>query len=132
MKILTSSQIRQADAYTIENEPIASVNLMERAALRCFEWISVKIDKSRKIHVVCGLGNNGGDGLVIARMLSISGYDVAVCILKHAEKSSGDFKKNYERLKKINNIFIAEISAAAEFSGIKKMMLLLMPFSVPD
>lgn len=118
MKILTSSQIRQADAYTIENEPVSSVNLMERAATKCFDWINSKIDKSKKIHVICGLGNNGGDGLVIARLLYKSGYRVALVILKHSEKSSDDFKRNYERLKKLKNISISEISNAAKFPEI--------------
>jgi ADP-dependent NAD(P)H-hydrate dehydratase / NAD(P)H-hydrate epimerase len=118
MKILTSAQIRQADAYTIKNEPVSSVDLMERAALKCFEWISTKIDKTRKIQVICGLGNNGGDGFVIARLLNKSGYDVNVCILKHSEKSSDDFKINYERLKKLKNITVAESGSASEFPEI--------------
>lgn len=119
MKILNSQQIRQADACTIKNEPVSSVNLMERAAKKCFEWISVKIDKSRKVHVVCGLGNNGGDGLVIARLLNKAGYKVAVIILRHSEKSSDDFRKNYERLKKLKNISVSEISNASKFPVIK-------------
>jgi NAD(P)H-hydrate epimerase len=94
MKILNAAQIRQADAYTIEHEPIASVDLMERAAGKCFDWISAKIEKSRKIKVICGLGNNGGDGLVIARLLLKAGYDVDIIILRHSEKCSDDFKSN--------------------------------------
>lgn len=120
MKILTSEQIKQADVFTIENEPITSVNLMERAALKCFEWISAKIDKSSKVYVVCGMGNNGGDGLVIARMLNKSGYDVAVYILRHSEKSSDDFRKNYDRLKKLKNVSVVEIDSAGEFPEFSK------------
>jgi len=62
MKILNALQIRQADAFTIKNEPVASIDLMERAATKCYDWITKIIDKTAKIKVVCGLGNNGGDG----------------------------------------------------------------------
>lgn len=119
MKILNAEQIRQADAYTIKNEPVSSINLMERAATKCYDWISSKIDKSKKIFVFCGLGNNGGDGLVIARLLCKSGYKVSVYILKHSDKCAEDFRKNRERLRKIKNISITEISDAAKFPEIK-------------
>ncbi|MGD0710941.1 MAG: NAD(P)H-hydrate dehydratase [Bacteroidales bacterium] len=101
MKILNSAQIRQVDAFTIEHEPISSIDLMERAASKCFDWITAKIDKGRKIKVVCGLGNNGGDGLVIARLLITAGYKIEVFIIRHAEKTSADFKVNEERLRKL-------------------------------
>ncbi|HNW97864.1 MAG TPA: NAD(P)H-hydrate dehydratase [Bacteroidales bacterium] len=119
MKILTSEQIRQVDKYTIEHEPITSINLMERAATKCTEWIIANIEKSKKIFVVCGLGNNGGDGLVIARHLHRKGYAVKTLIIKYSEKTSDDFSKNYERLKKLKNIKIAEIADANDFPEIK-------------
>lgn len=76
LKILSSKQIRQADFYTIKNEPIKSIDLMERAALKCFEWIQSKYDLSYTFYIFCGSGNNGGDGLAIARMLNLSKYKV--------------------------------------------------------
>jgi NAD(P)H-hydrate epimerase len=114
MKILNAEQIRKADAYTIEHEPIASIDLMERAATKCFDWIAEKIDKTRKIKVICGLGNNGGDGLVIARLLLKSGYDVDVFILRHSEKSSDDFRINEERLAKLKKKNILEITTITD------------------
>ena len=114
MKILNATQIRQADSFTINNEPIASIDLMERAAAKCFEWISKIIDKTAKIKVVCGLGNNGGDGLVIARLLLKAGFDVDVIILRHSEKCSDDFKINEERLKKLKNKNIIEVEEISE------------------
>ncbi|HNX06910.1 MAG TPA: NAD(P)H-hydrate epimerase, partial [Bacteroidales bacterium] len=62
MKILTSQQVREADAYTIANEPIASVDLMERAADKCFNWLVQHYGKNRNYKIFCGTGNNGGDG----------------------------------------------------------------------
>ena len=101
MKILNSAQIRQLDAFTIEHEPIPSIDLMERAASKCFDWITAKIEKGRKIKVVCGLGNNGGDGLVIAKLLMNGGYNGDVIIIRHSDKTSADFKVNEERLHKL-------------------------------
>jgi len=72
MKILTSEQIKKADEFTIQNEPIKSIDLMERAAKQCFEWIKNKYSTKKTFAIFCGVGNNGGDGLVIARMLKSS------------------------------------------------------------
>lgn len=111
MKIFSTQQIREADAYTIAHEPIASIDLMERAS-RAFtdKFLSLYTDFTQKIIVFCGLGNNGGDGLAIARMLHQHGFDIEVYVIQYAEKSSDDFKINLERLQKqqavkfINNI----------------------------
>lgn len=99
--ILTAAQIREADAYTIANEPIASIDLMERAAAACVEWITKKYHphSSQKIIIVCGQGNNGGDGLAIARMLSKEKYNVKVFIIKLKEHGSEDFEINLRKLK---------------------------------
>ncbi len=75
MKILSSAQIYEADQATIKNLPISSTDLMEKAASKCFEWIIKQFpDPSRRIHVCCGMGNNGGDGLVISRLLLEKGF----------------------------------------------------------
>ena len=119
MKILNSSQIREADAYTIANEPISSTDLMERAAGKCFDWICERIEKTRKIVVVCGLGNNGGDGLVIARLLQKSGYQVEVCIVRYSKKCSADFKKNEDKLKKLKKYITTEVNNINDFPELK-------------
>ena len=69
MKIFTAEKIRLADQFTIDNEPISSVNLMERAALTCTDWISTNCKHHTKFAIFCGNGNNGGDGFAIARSL---------------------------------------------------------------
>lgn len=70
MKILSIDKVRQADQYTIQHEPISSEGLMERAAGKVFEWLMAHLQKENKVKIFCGSGNNGGDGLVVARRLS--------------------------------------------------------------
>src|SRR5438309_1822713 len=97
MKILTAQQIREADAYTIEHDKIKSIDLMERAAKACVEWITKHFDKSHSFRIFCGMGNNGGDGLAIARMLHEKGYEVYVYAVRHSDKCSKDFEINEQR-----------------------------------
>ncbi len=98
MKILPVEKIREADAYTIKNEPIASIDLMERAATQLFNWIKKRVDRTHTIRVFAGLGNNGGDGLALARMLAKKGYVVKVYLIRYSDKTSEDFRINYDRL----------------------------------
>ena len=81
MKILSIEKIREADRYTIENEPISSEGLMERAAGQVFEWLLQHINKDNKVKIFCGSGNNGGDGLVVARRLTEVGIDVTAYVI---------------------------------------------------
>ena len=99
LKIFSTAQVMRADAYTIENEPISSNNLMERAAKACVDWLTNFPDfHSKQILVFCGPGNNGGDGLAIARMLSQLQPGVHVYIPDEDEKVSLDFTINFERI----------------------------------
>jgi NAD(P)H-hydrate epimerase len=100
LPLLISSQIREADAYTIAHEPIASIELMERASKAFISWfINHFPDKKQSIAVYCGTGNNGGDGVAIARMLTVHGYqNVNVKIASFSSKSSDDFNTNLHRL----------------------------------
>jgi ADP-dependent NAD(P)H-hydrate dehydratase / NAD(P)H-hydrate epimerase len=100
MKIFTSQQIRQIDEYTINNEPIASINLMERASLQLFRWINSKYQRAQPFIIFAGLGNNGGDGLALARILTEWNYSVRVVIAGNKTKMSPDCNKNLERLLK--------------------------------
>lgn len=100
LSLLTADQLRKADAYTIENEPIASVDLMERAAKAFTGWfVNSFADRDAAISVYCGTGNNGGDGLAIARMLFLHGYQqINVKIARFTDKNSGDFNTNFSRI----------------------------------
>src|SRR5438876_551756 len=109
MKLLTAQQIREADAFTIKNEPIASGDLMERAAKICVDHITKNFIGHHHFSIVCGLGNNGGDGLAIARMLYERGNSIDVFIVRYADKCSPDFLENEKRLNDLHNIKIHEI-----------------------
>jgi NAD(P)H-hydrate epimerase len=98
MKIFTAGQVRKIDDYTIKNEPVASIDLMERASSAFTLWFIRHFDISRPIIVFAGSGNNGGDALAIARMLLSRNYRVAVNFLKPGRESSSDCKINYNRL----------------------------------
>ena len=99
MKILTAKEIKECDEFTIENEGIPSINLMERAAQKCADYVNSHFIKSQKIYVFCGVGNNGGDGFAIARMLYHSGFDVEVLIDKEQKNFSKDAQINFEKVK---------------------------------
>lgn len=98
MKILSVQQIRKLDEFTIENEPIASIDLMERAARAFFTWFLEQFDSKNKILICCGTGNNGGDGLAVARLLIDQNYKVSVLVIGDVTTASKDFKTNFERL----------------------------------
>lgn len=88
MKILSAPQIRAADAYTIAHEPVSGLLLMERAATACTEWIVQRYANDPKpFYIFCGTGNNGGDGLVIARRLAEQGFPVQVWLVAHGNPS---------------------------------------------
>ncbi|XOD68906.1 MAG: NAD(P)H-hydrate dehydratase [Flavobacteriales bacterium AspAUS03] len=99
MKILSSEQIWQADQYTIIHEPISLIDLMERAARACFDWIIARHEpKQQNFFVLVGLGNNGGDGLALARMLLEAGAQVRVCITRISVRCTEAFQTNLDRL----------------------------------
>ncbi|UMB60536.1 NAD(P)H-hydrate dehydratase [Lutibacter sp. A80] len=102
MFILNSHQISAADKATITTNNISSIDLMEHAAKQCFNWLHTQLQgENIKIHIFCGIGNNGGDGLVIARYLYKNGYDVDCYIVNFSEKRTKEFLINYDRLKEL-------------------------------
>lgn len=98
MKIFNVEQIRAMDAYTIAHEPISSIDLMERASQAFVRWFCNQYVNTRPVAVFCGKGNNGGDGLAIARILSACGYDVRVFIVEYTLNATDDFRQNLSRL----------------------------------
>jgi hydroxyethylthiazole kinase-like uncharacterized protein yjeF len=94
MKILNADQIRQWDEYTITNGPISSINLMERASKAFKMEFTRRYPANRKVVVVCGPGNNGGDGLAIARLLQLKGRDVSCILMAKTDKVSPDERVN--------------------------------------
>ncbi|RUA34402.1 MAG: bifunctional ADP-dependent NAD(P)H-hydrate dehydratase/NAD(P)H-hydrate epimerase [Bacteroidetes bacterium] len=107
MKILNVNQIREADQYTIKNEPIASIDLMERASREVVNWICNHFSNEYEVVVLAGSGNNAGDGLAIARLLSHHNYNVRV-LLVMGESGSEDFEQNLNRLKSLHEVKITD------------------------
>ena len=98
MKILSAEQTRQADATTIRQEPVASIDLMERASMAWVEAFAQQFSpQPHPVYVFCGPGNNGGDGLAIARLLAGWTYQVQVFTVQAQDKVSDDFATNRDR-----------------------------------
>ena len=74
MKIFTGKQLSEWDRYTIRHEPIASIDLMERAAGRLADALQRRVPRCSRLTFFVGKGNNGGDGLAMARILSNKGF----------------------------------------------------------
>jgi NAD(P)H-hydrate epimerase len=98
MKIFSAAEIRAWDEYTIQHEPVASIDLMERAAASCLVWLEKSDYLGRSFSIYCGKGNNGGDGLALARLLSQRHCTVTVHILELGQTATKDFQANLERL----------------------------------
>ena len=90
MKIFTSKQIHELDSYTIEHEPIASIDLMERAAREIAKAVMRRWQTETPVVVFAGPGNNGGDALAVARMLSEEGYSVTAFLFNVQNSLSPD------------------------------------------
>lgn len=99
MKIFTAEQIRSIDAQTIAQEPIKSIDLMERAALAFVQGLEEKFPaKERPICIFCGSGNNGGDGFAVARLMQQRFYQVTVFACSIGHSLSPDAHENFIRL----------------------------------
>ena len=81
MKIFTAAQIKELDRYTIEHEPISSVDLMERAAVKLTQEIVNYCDENSPVVAFAGPGNNGGDALAVVRLLRDEGVNAVACCL---------------------------------------------------
>ncbi|HOZ87693.1 MAG TPA: NAD(P)H-hydrate dehydratase [Bacteroidia bacterium] len=112
MKILSAEQTRAVDAFTIQNEPIAGIDLMERAAMACFRRLIKLIRLEEEVIVFCGKGNNGGDGLAIARLLIEQGFDCKTIVVNYKEHFSPDAEINFKRLIEKYQSRVLEINSA--------------------
>ena len=98
MKIFTSAQIHELDRYTIEHEPIKSIDLMERAAKAITHAITEEWTTHTPVVVFAGPGNNGGDALAVARLLINEGYKVKTYLFNITNHLSDDCVLNRQRL----------------------------------
>lgn len=111
MKILSASGIRKVDAYTIEHEPIESLDLMERAAEKITEAICNRWEQDTPIVVFAGPGNNGGDALAVARMLAEKGYQLDVYLINLIENLSTNCNINKELLETMEQVEFHNITS---------------------
>ncbi len=97
--VLSVENIRNWDSFTIENEPISSIDLMERASNVFCKWfLENKISGLDKILIIASKGNNGGDGLAVARLLIDRALDVDILVADIQLNSTNDFEVNLKRL----------------------------------
>lgn len=119
MKIFSKEQIYDGDKRTTELQNISSTDLMERAGLQIFNWLHTRMQGAQvPIHVFCGIGNNGGNGLVLARHLVTHGYNVTTYIINCSDKRSKDFLINYDRIKNVTKDWPKMLSCKADFAEI--------------
>lgn len=116
MKIFSKEQIYEGDKLTAERQKITSTELMERAGTQIFNWMHMRMQGVQvPIHVFCGIGNNGGDGLVLARHLITHGYNVNTYVVNCSDKRSKDFLVNYDRIKKVTKKWPTLLSCSEDF-----------------
>ena len=111
MKIFPTTSIKQLDAYTIENEPIASIDLMERAAEALAKAISERWSADTPFTVFAGPGNNGGDALAVSRLLAQKGYKPEVYLFNTKGSLSPDCEANKEKLNGVSGVVFHEITS---------------------
>ncbi len=109
MKIFTTKQISEIDRYTIEHEPIADIDLMERASLQMVNWLVINCSNEKKVVVFAGPGNNGGDALAIARMMAEYDFQVDVFLLDFGKELKGSPLINWNRLEEQNKVSLCKI-----------------------
>lgn len=110
MKIFPTTSIKQLDAATIENEPIASIDLMERASRALAEAIAERWEAETPMTVFAGPGNNGGDALAVSRLLAEKGYRLEVYLFNTKGALSPDCETNKERLAGVTGVDFHEIT----------------------
>ncbi len=119
MKLFSKEQIYEGDKVTVERQNITSTDLMERAGEQIFNWIHLRLQGAQvPIHIFCGIGNNGGDGLVLARYLILEGYNVKTYIINCSDKRSKDFLVNYDRIKNITKKWPTLLGCMEDFPEI--------------
>jgi hydroxyethylthiazole kinase-like uncharacterized protein yjeF len=119
MKIFSKAQIYLGDKLTAERQNITSTELMERAGTQIFNWMHARMQGAQvPVHVFCGIGNNGGDGLVLARHLVTHGYNVNTYVVNCSDKRSKDFLVNYDRIKNVTKKWPTLLKCADDFPEI--------------
>jgi hydroxyethylthiazole kinase-like uncharacterized protein yjeF len=125
MKIFTAPQIREADAYTIKHTPISSLELMEEAAHACNDWLITNQFIEQPVCILCGMGNNGGDGLAITRLLRNLNCDAHAYIIYHSKQPSADHLANYAALMEDYPDSLHDVHTMADFPALAPNTLII-------
>jgi hydroxyethylthiazole kinase-like uncharacterized protein yjeF len=121
MKIFSSEQLKQADKITTEKQQISSTDLMEKAGNQVFNWLHHRMQGAQvPIHIFCGIGNNGGDGLVVGRLLIENGYNVNMFVVNYSDKRSSGFLTNYDRIKNVSKSWPLLMTSEKDFPKIEE------------
>src|ERR1035437_9882567 len=121
--LYSTSQIRDLDNFAINEAGIPGILLMENAAKNISDLIDEKlstIGAGSNIGIICGKGNNCGDGLAAARHLVNAGYTITIIMLGKQNELSPDCRKNYDILKNLNRHEITFVN----YSGLKDLKYL--------
>ncbi len=125
MKLFTTKQIAGIDKYTVENEPVADIDLMERAALQVTNWLDKHFSTERKMIFFAGPGNNGGDALAVARQLVGLGYTCEVYLLDFGKEMKGSPETNWKRLEEQGEVKLVKLKEEKEFPEINPDAVIL-------
>lgn len=125
MKIFSRDQLAQIDRLTISYEPIAEIDLMERASSALTGWLINHYSPDTRIAIFAGPGNNGGDALAIARMLSGHGFAIHIFLPALGPKRSEASRINLGRLDQYPEILMTELNDRRDFSELTKYDLIL-------
>ncbi|GGG49643.1 NAD(P)H-hydrate dehydratase [Bizionia arctica] len=121
MKILSKEQVYEGDKLTAKRQNISSTELMERAGIQIFNWLHTKMQGAQvPIHVFCGIGDNGGDGLVVARHLVTYGYNVDTYVVNCSDKRSKNFLLNYDKIKHVTKKWPTLLDCKDDFPPIEE------------
>ncbi|MEP2935664.1 MAG: NAD(P)H-hydrate dehydratase [Gilvibacter sp.] len=121
MKIFSAQQLYAADKATIKRQQLAPTLLMERAGEQVYNWLHSRMQGAQvPVRIFCGIGNNGGDGLVLGRMLIESGYNVHTYVVNCSDKRSKNFLTNYDRIKNVTKNWPTLIKSEEDFPEIHR------------
>lgn len=121
MNVFAAEQLYQADQITIQKQGLSPTDLMERAGTQVFNWLHSRMQGAQvPVRIFCGIGNNGGDGLVLARHLIQHGYNVHTYVVNCSDKRSKNFLINYDRVKQVTKKWPTLITSEEGFPEIHR------------
>lgn len=119
MKVFSAQQLYDADKLTVKKQEITAADLMERAGIQIFNWLHQRLKGAPiEVKIFCGIGNNGGDGLVVGRHLIEHGYNVTIYVVNCSDKRSKNFLINYDRIKNVTKKWPTLLRSEEDFPEI--------------